>query len=237
MRLDTYLFENNLAQSRNKASEMIKNREIFVDGKVIVKPSFEVDDKNDITILDTIQYVSRAGYKLNGFLQDLHDFDVKDMLCLDVGSSTGGFVQVLLQRDAKKVVAVDVGSEQLHISLREDKRVELHEECDIRKFNSSEVFELVTCDVSFIPLESIIEDLDRLANRWIILLFKPQFQVGKDIKRTKNGVVKDNAAINRVMDHFESKAFALGWELISKCDSVLKGKEGNIETFYCFKKR
>jgi 23S rRNA (cytidine1920-2'-O)/16S rRNA (cytidine1409-2'-O)-methyltransferase len=237
MRLDTYLFENNLAQSRNKASEMIKNREIFVDGKVIVKPSFEVDDKNDITILDTIQYVSRAGYKLNGFLQDLHDFDVKDMLCLDVGSSTGGFVQVLLQRDVKKVVAVDVGSEQLHISLRENKRVELHEECDIRKFNSSEVFELVTCDVSFIPLESIIEDLDRLANRWIILLFKPQFQVGKDIKRTKNGVVKDNAAISRVMDHFESKAFALGWELISKCDSVLKGKEGNVETFYCFKKR
>lgn len=237
MRLDTYLFENNLAQSRNKASEMIKNREIFVNGKVITKTSFEVNETNKITILDTIQYVSRAGYKLNGFLQDLHEFDVKDMTCLDIGSSTGGFVQVLLQYGAKKVVAVDVGSEQLHVSLREEEKVELHEGCDIRNFTSEYSFDMLTCDVSFIPLESIIDDIDRLAKEWIVLLFKPQFQVGKDVKRTKNGVVKDNAAINRVMDSFEAKAFALGWELISKCESVLKGKEGNVETFYCFKKR
>lgn len=237
MRLDTYLFENNLAQSRNKASEMIKNREIFVDGKVITKASFEVSKTNTITLLATTSYVSRAGYKLKGFLQELSVVCLRDKICLDVGSSTGGFVQVLLEFGAKKVVAVDVGEEQLHVSLRENQNIELFEGCDIRNFKPQTPFEILTCDVSFVSLETLMEDLDRLCFGYLILLFKPQFQVGKDIKRTKNGVVKDNVAINRAMDSFESKAFALGWELVKKCESVLKGKEGNVETFYCFKKR
>ncbi|MBE0492075.1 MAG: TlyA family RNA methyltransferase [Sulfurospirillum sp.] len=236
MRLDSYLFEKALALSRNKASEMIKNREVFVDGKVIIKPSFEVDEQQTICIEENIQFVSRAGYKLNGFLQEL-GLDISGMTCLDVGSSTGGFTQVLLSRNVKKVVSVDVGTDQLHVSLRNDAKIELHEGCDIRKFNTQEYFDLLTCDVSFVSLETLMQDLDRLAQHYLILLFKPQFEVGKSVKRTKNGVVKDNAAIVQSMNSFESKAFAMGWELVIKSESVLKGKEGNVETFYCFKKR
>ena len=90
--------------------------------------------------------------------------------------------------------------------------------------------------MSFISLLHIISHIDRLALSDIILLFKPQFEVGKDAKRTKNGVVKDEKAINKAMIKFESECLALGWKLIYKSNSQIKGKEGNIELFYHFKK-
>jgi 23S rRNA (cytidine1920-2'-O)/16S rRNA (cytidine1409-2'-O)-methyltransferase len=236
MRLDNYLFEKKIAQSRNKASEMIKNREVFVDEKLITKPSFEVDETNVIRLSPNKTYVSRAGYKLEGFLKESF-LKIEGLTCLDIGSSTGGFVEVLLGLNAKKVVGVDVGKDQLHPSLRDIKNLELFEQMDIRKFYPGETFELVTCDVSFIAIEHILEDINRLANEYIIILFKPQFEVGKDIKRTKTGVVKDQKAIQRAINEFEAKAFSLGWELLEKRDSILSGKEGNVETFFCFKKR
>lgn len=236
MRLDLYLFENGFAQSRNKASEMIKNKEVFVNHKCITKTSFEVDESYEITLESGSHYVSRAGKKLAGFFLE-NSFSLRNKVCLDIGSSTGGFVQVLLEAGAKKVVGVDVGSEQLHPLLREDAKVVLFEQTDIRDFKSDIVFDVVTCDVSFIGIENILPSIDKFANESIIILFKPQFEVGKDAKRSKKGVVKDAKAIQKVMYDFEAQTFALGWHLLKKQDSILKGKEGNIETFYYFTKR
>lgn len=236
MRLDTYLFENGYANSRNKASEMIKNREVFVDDKLITKTSFEVEEGCDIRLEGSSHFVSRAGYKLDGFFQE-SPLKIDGFECLDIGSSTGGFVEALLKRGALHVSAVDVGKEQLHESLRSSDKITIFEQTDIRDFETDKKYDLVTCDVSFISIHHIIMDISRLASKYIIVLFKPQFEVGKDIKRTNKGVVKDQKAIERVMNDFESKAFSLGWELLEKRDSVLKGKEGNVETFYCFKKR
>jgi 23S rRNA (cytidine1920-2'-O)/16S rRNA (cytidine1409-2'-O)-methyltransferase len=110
MRLDNYIYNQGLSNSRNKAKELIKNKQVKVDGVLVDKPSFEVEDV-EIEILQDIVYVSRAGYKLDGFLKE-HQVDIKEKECLDIGSSTGGFVEVLLNKGAKSVTAVDVGSNQ-----------------------------------------------------------------------------------------------------------------------------
>ncbi len=234
MRLDSYILQKGLTNSRNKAKELIQNGKVLVDKKVITKPSFDVKDAQ-IEILQDIVYVSRAGYKLEGFLKEI-DLDLKDKECLDIGSSTGGFVQVLLLNGAKEIVAVDVGSNQLHNSLKKEKIVKSFENTNIKDFKSSKKFDLVTCDVSFVGVEAILDDIDRLAKKDIIILFKPQFEVGKDVKRDRYGVVKDKKAIEFAKKRFESECFKRGWILKTKKNSVLKGKEGNVEIFYYYKK-
>jgi len=236
MRLDNYLFQQNYAQSRNKAKELIKNSQVFIDEKIVKKPSFDVDKTSKLEVLDFKQYVSRSGYKLVAFLKSQDIIDINGKVCLDIGSSTGGFVQVLLEEGAKKVVAVDVGANQLHESLKNNEKLEFFEQTDIRAFKTDIGFDVVTCDVSFIGVEQILTQIDSFAKEFIIILFKPQFEVGKYVKRDKKGVVKDNFAIEKVKQKFEAVAQEK-WDLIFSKESQLKGKEGNIETFYCFKKR
>ena len=237
MRLDAYLFDQRLAQSRNKASEMIKAGSVFVNGVVERKSSVDVQETDEVVIENLTYYVSRSGMKLKGFFGEIKSLHVKDLECLDIGSSTGGFVEVLLEEGAKSVSAVDVGSEQLHESLRANPCVKVFENTDIRAFQPEITYDMVTCDVSFIGVAQILNDIDRLAHKGIIILFKPQFEVGKEVKRTTKGVVKDASAILRAQQKFESVCVTLGWNLIAKNDSLLKGKEGNAETFYYFEKR
>ena len=153
---------------------------------------------------------------------------------MDIGSSTGGFTQVLLENGVSEVTCVDVGNDQLHPSLRSDPRVSIHENTDIREFSSDTPFELVTCDVAFIPLELVLPSIDRLAQRYMILLFKPQFQVGREVKRDKNGVVKDDKAIGKAMIRFEDTCALLGWKMVAKEVAHISGKEGNQEFCYGF---
>lgn len=237
MRLDVYLQEKGYAQSRNKAAEMIKAREVFVNGKVATKASLIIDETHKIETTQSVQYVSRAGLKLKGFLQDLPDLSINNKTCLDIGSSTGGFTEVLLEYGAASVTCVDVGCEQLHVSLRNHPKITLFENTDIRNFESKQHFDIVTCDVSFIAIEKILPDINRISSDLIIILFKPQFQVGKDSKRTTRGVLKDGAAIERAKDLFLANIFKIGWKTIGCKESIVKGKEGNAETFYYFSKR
>ncbi len=236
MRLDNYLFQNFNTQSRNKAQELIKNMQVLVDNKVVSKPSFDVNESNKIVILNPKQYVSRAGYKLKTYLSEQEFLQVKDLECLDIGSSTGGFVQVLLEEGASKVVAVDIGNAQIHETLKDKKNLEIFENMDIRKFNYNQKFDLITCDVSFIGIEYIMDDIDRFAKNYIIILFKPQFEVGYSAKRDKKGVVKDKFSIEIAKKRFEALANQR-WDMVNCVESKLKGKEGNVETFYCFKQR
>lgn len=234
MRLDQYLVENNLVQSRNKAQQLIKDAKVKVDKKVITKPSFKLS--GEVVELDGEHvYVSRAAHKLKDFLP-LLPFDVSGLDVLDIGASTGGFTEVLLMHGAKSVTAVDVGTSQLHTTLREDTRVRSVENQDIRTFETEKAFELITCDVSFIALSHILDAIDRLSSRHIILLFKPQFEVGKDVKRDKHGVVSDTKAINAAMLKFEDTCTLLGWQQVLMEPSSVTGKEGNLEYCYCFEK-
>lgn len=237
MRLDMYVFEQGFAGSRNKASELIKAGCVFVNGVVERKNAIEISDNDTVVVEKISQYVSRSGMKLKGFFGEIKALHVKGLDCLDIGSSTGGFVQVLKEEGAQRVTAVDVGSEQLHVSLRNDDSIIVCENTDIRAFHPGRTYDMVTCDVSFIGISQILSAIDSLSHKGIIILFKPQFEVGKEVKRSTKGVVKDTSAILRAQQRFESECVTLGWNLVAKKDSIIKGKEGNAETFYYFEKR
>ena len=155
---------------------------------------------------------------------------------LDVGSSTGGFVQILLQRGAKSVTALDVGSSQLSEILRRDPRVIVRENTDIREFASEKKFDLITCDVSFISLNLILKSLASLAKSALIVLFKPQFEVGAEIKRNKKGVLKDEKAARGARAKFERLCAELGLAALHASACKITGKEGNQEFFYLLKR-
>lgn len=234
-RLDNYLVENGLCESRNKAQALIKEGLVSVNGEQIIKSSYALKESDKVAVKEHKEYVSRAAFKLSAFLDEL-SLDVKGMSALDIGSSTGGFTQVLLEGGAAEVTAVDVGREQLHMSLKNDERVHSYEGCDIREFESDKKFDIVVSDVAFISLLYILDAVDRLAKSKIILLFKPQFEVGREAKRDRNGVVTDEKAILGAMIKFEDACKIKGWKLVKKSPSKLTGKEGNLEYCYCFEK-
>ncbi|MCG3681911.1 TlyA family RNA methyltransferase [Aliarcobacter butzleri] len=236
MRLDMYLTTNFNIQSRNKATELIKSNKVKCDGEIITKPSFNVLDFHKIELLEDDFYVSRAAYKLKFFLQELKNFDLKDKNALDIGSSTGGFTQILLENEIKKVTCVDVGTNQLHERIKYNDKINFFENTDIRNFESDEIFDIVTCDVSFISILNIIDAINALASKDIIILFKPQFEVGTNVKRDKKGIVKDNNAIQKVRDNFLNKTNILNWTLKYSNISKLQGKDGNVEEFFYFSK-
>jgi len=235
MRLDQYLTKNFNIQSRNKATELIKASKVMCNNKIITKPSFFVENSHIIELLEEDFYVSRAAYKLEYFLDELK-LDLKDKIALDIGSSTGGFTQILLKNLAKKVVCVDVGNNQLHERVKKNEKIEFFENCDIRDFKSSYNFDIITCDVSFISILNILEAINSLNFKGIIILFKPQFEVGINTKRDKKGVVKDKIAIEKAKDNFLAKTFNFGWKLKFNSISKLKGKDGNDEEFFYFSK-
>ena len=236
MRLDLYLTQTFNIQSRNKALELIKSDKVKIDGAIISKPSFNVEQNHKVEILEDDFYVSRAAYKLKYFLQELKHFELKNINALDIGSSTGGFTQVLLENEVTSIICVDVGSNQLHERIKHNSKINFFENMDIRNFQSEENFEIVTCDVSFISILNIIDSINSLDFKNIIILFKPQFEVGTGVKRDKKGVVKDKNAILKAKENFLSKAFSLNWKLNYNSISKLVGKDGNEEEFFYFSK-
>ena len=237
MRFDNYV-ASVLNISRNKASELIKSGKVLANGEICTKVSSEVSEAK-ISLLDEI-YVGRGALKLKSFLEAMK-FDLAGKNALDIGSSTGGFMQILLERGVKGVTGVDVGTDQLDASLRSDERVKIYEKTDVREFAKSHKneFNLITCDVSFISLKEILPFIDALAsqNCDIILLFKPQFEVGRSAKRNKKGVVTDTKAVREARAKFELAAANLGWIMRQTLECQVKGKEGNAEFFYAFNKR
>ena len=234
MRLDKYLVEEGYFESRNRANDAIKAGLVIVDGKK-AKASAKVDENTIVEVEDTKFYVSRAARKLENFLAE-HPMDLQGKKALDIGSSTGGFAQIVLENAVATLSCVDVGKDQLHVSLRNHEKLSLHEETDIREFQSDDAFELITCDVSFISILQITDDIDRLSQNGtdIIILYKPQFEVGKDVKRDSKGVVQDLDAIARRKEEFETEGEKLGWELKYQALSQVQGKEGNQEYLYHF---
>jgi 23S rRNA (cytidine1920-2'-O)/16S rRNA (cytidine1409-2'-O)-methyltransferase len=155
--------------------------------------------------------------------------------CLDVGSSTGGFTQVLLQHGATHIDAVDVGTDQLHASLRTDIRVQSYEQTDIRDFAKMkhELYDIIVCDASFISLTLILDAMITLADTStiLILLYKPQFEVGRSHLK-KTGVPKDPKIVEERMKEFEVLLDSRYMNIIKKEKSSLIGEAGNQEWIY-----
>ncbi len=234
MRLDYALFNQHLVGSREKAKALVLKNQVLVNKMVVSKPSFMVKESDKIELIATNLFVSRAGGKLAAFLET-HFVDFKEKVVLDVGASKGGFSEVALLKGAKKVLCVDVGKMQLDESLKQDKRIECYEECDIRGFKTPETIDLALCDVSFISLYCILEAILPLSDEFLTL-FKPQFEVGREAKRNKKGVVVDKKAILNALENFKNHLKTKNFQILKIQESLVKGKNGNVEFFIHFKR-
>ena len=240
MRADVYLTQNGYAESRNKASKLIDEGLVRVDGVTLKKSSEDISEEvsHSVEIKEHDSFVGRGALKLISALETF-GVDVSGKKCVDIGASTGGFTQVLLMSEAMHVTAIDSGKGQLHKSLCQDERVLSVEGYNARNINASEfgTFDCAVMDVSFIsqtlilaPLSTVIVDKGVL-----ISLIKPQFESGRSAVG-KNGIVKKaedrEAALMKVI----SSAEACGFSTLGIIKSPIEGGDGNIEYLGYFKK-
>jgi len=234
-RLDQALVERGLVDSRSKAQVLIAGGSVTVSGKVVRKPAHHVADMTTVELSVVLVDVGRGAIKLRHAL-DHFAIDVTGTTVVDVGASTGGFTQVCLDRGAAHVVAIDVGHEQLDRRLFADGRVTNCEGVNILEITGHwwsarglpDTVSLVVCDLSFISLQKVIPHLVSLfPTADMVLLVKPQFEVGKG--RTRGGIVRDASdreeALTRVMDTCR----AHGFSQVATAPSPIDGKKGNVE--------
>ena len=232
-RLDLELVRRGLARSRSHARAMINAGQILVDGSVVRRAGEQVAASAAIDAPDD-RYVSRGAHKLIGALDDL-ELSVAGR-ALDAGASTGGFTEVLLARGCQEVFAVDVGSDQLAPALRADPRVRVRERTNLRDLRLDDVggslVDLVVADVSFISLRLLMGPLVSVTrdDGWLLLLVKPQFEVGRELLG-KGGVVREPADHVRAISGVINAAGESGWRGVAAVPSRLPGASGNREFF------
>jgi 23S rRNA (cytidine1920-2'-O)/16S rRNA (cytidine1409-2'-O)-methyltransferase len=217
-RLDALLVERGLAESRSRAQGLILSGSVRVGDRIVTKAGLRVAPDETLSVESKIGFVSRAGEKLDGALDEL-EVRVEGRLCLDAGASTGGFTDVLLRRGAQKVLAVDVGYGQLDWSLRKDPRVVVMERTNVRYLEGGDLPfdpDLLVADLSFISLTVALGSLFATTQslREAVLLVKPQFEAGPELVG-RGGLVSDPrvhaAVIRHVARYFEDLGFgALG---------------------------
>lgn len=236
-RLDQTITQQGLVSTRSQAESYIRLGKVEVNGKVQKKPGHMVQITDKILLKTDTQYVSRAGHKLES-IAEVFELNFKNKVVLDVGSSTGGFTDFALKRGAKKVIAVDVGTNQLHPSLRNNPKIELHEQTDIRNFNDSalKIVDYVLIDASFISLRDILPHIGKVVGKdtLIVAMVKPQFEAtSQDLKH--KGVIKNESMRRDILKDFETWAKNT-FRVISKADSQVAGEKGNRERFYLLAK-
>ncbi len=230
-RLDKELLARGLVSSRSQAESYIRLGRVKVNQNVINKTGWSVKPTDNIKLLVDQQYVSRAGIKLASANEHFR-VNFKGKVVLDVGSSTGGFSDYALQFGAKKIIAVDVGTNQLHPTLRDNKQIELHEQTDIRSIGKlDDTIDIVLVDVSFISVREVLVHLSKILkkNVQIVMLLKPQFEVGADLKH--KGVIKNEKLRRAITSEFEAWA-KKSFKIVDKQDSKIAGEKGNLERFY-----
>ncbi len=238
MRLDVYMTEKGLCESRKKSSDLIKNQQVFVNGKCISKPSFDVDEKSNVEIKgDVCNYVGRGGLKLEGAIKAF-SLDFNGKICADIGSSTGGFTDCMLKNGAKKVYAIDSGKDQLHGKLRADNRVVCMEGVNARYLTADflgEKCDIVTMDVSFISQTLLYQAVKNILKDGglFVSLIKPQFEAGKEYIG-KKGIIKDEKIRKQVCENIIDQAKVHGLEKIGLTDSPILGGDGNKEFLVLF---
>ncbi|WP_439814903.1 TlyA family RNA methyltransferase [Zavarzinia sp. CC-PAN008] len=233
-RLDALLVARGLADNRTRAQALILAGKVFSGERRLDKAGATLDPAVALTVRGAEHpWVSRGALKLIAGL-DAFAVPVQGRVALDVGASTGGFTEVLLARGAARVHAVDVGQGQLAWSLRTDPRVVVLEKTNARHLTTAEVAEpvdIVTCDASFIGLETVLPTPLSLTRpgAHLVALIKPQFEVGRD-GVGKGGIVRDaglrEAARARIVDWLGNRP---GWRVLGTTESPITGADGNVE--------
>jgi 23S rRNA (cytidine1920-2'-O)/16S rRNA (cytidine1409-2'-O)-methyltransferase len=240
VRLDKLLFERGLTTSRERAQALILAGKVLVDGQKIEKAGAGVDAQANLRLLgEDLKYVSRGGLKLEKAL-DHWQIEVAGKVCLDVGASTGGFTDCLLQKGAARVIAVDTGYGQIDCRLRDNPRVRLLEKTNARYLSRGqigEIADLIVMDVSFISATLVLpaviaaafpESAGERQGRQVIVLVKPQFEVGRE-QVGKGGIVRDEAAQAAAVEKVRQALVAQGCAHTDVTESPILGAEGNRE--------
>jgi 23S rRNA (cytidine1920-2'-O)/16S rRNA (cytidine1409-2'-O)-methyltransferase len=243
IRIDKLLVERGLVSSRERAQAMLLAGRVLVNGQKVEKAGAGVEPDSDIRLLgEELRYVSRGGVKLEAALRHWH-INLEDRTCLDVGTSTGGFTDCMLQHGAAQVIAVDTGHGQIAAKLRSDQRVKLLENTNARYLTVEHLCEtgarmpvtFMATDVSFISvtlvlpavLQAVIAE-PSLSAREVVVLIKPQFEVGRELVG-KGGIVRDEAAQKDAIAKVRNAVEALGGRKLEVIDSPILGAEGNRE--------
>lgn len=257
IRIDKLLVDRGLTGSRERAQALILAGRVLVNGQKIEKPGTAVPDDAELRLIgDDVRYVSRGGLKLEAALS-FWRIELRDRVCMDVGTSTGGFTDCMLQGGAAEVLAVDTGYGQIAVRLRSDSRVKLLENTNARYLNADLIasksmsgpITFVAMDVSFISvtlilpavLESIFGDSRKAAgqdretepdikpnNCEMVILIKPQFEVGRALVG-KGGIVRDEEAQQSAVIKVKNFVLGLGGRELEVIDSPILGAEGNRE--------
>lgn len=234
IRLDIYMVKTQMTDSRQKACDLIKSGQVFINNKVCQKPSFLIDETSPKPEIrgEVLKYVSRGGLKLEKAIDEF-GISLNDKIAFDIGASTGGFTDCMLKNGAKKVYAIDVGTNQLSSTLIDDKRVINMEKTNVRYSTPNDFEELadfISIDVSFISLKLILPVVKNLLNEHgeVVALIKPQFEAGKE-NIGKKGIVKDIKVHFDVCKNILEFSKDFGFITLGLSHSPIKGSDGNIE--------
>src|SRR5271166_5002823 len=243
-RLDKLILQRGLAPSRERAQALVLAGRVLVNEQKIDKAGASVDDEAEIRVLgDDNPFVSRGGLKLARAMEHWH-IVVRDKVCLDIGTSTGGFTDCLLQNEAAQVIAVDTGYGQIDAKLRNDPRVRLLEKTNARYLTTEQLWpdpepmrpiRLIAMDVSFISATLVLPAVVQCARESsasggfdLVLLVKPQFEVGRE-HVGRGGIVRDAEAQQIAVRRVSETVAELGGAEIEVIESPILGAEGNRE--------
>ena len=231
------MVKRGLVSSRSEAARLIEEDAVTVAGSPALKASRLVAPDEPIEIVRQRRYVSRGGEKLEGAVSTF-GIALAGRSVIDAGSSTGGFTDCLLQHGAGRVFAVDVGRNQLHERIAGDARVTWREGTNIRDMGPADMpfaCSLLVADLSFISLVTVLPAMSRLVTAdgavpaEMVLLVKPQFEVGREEASRGRGVITDPVLHRASVDKVAGAAVDLGWTVVGEMESPLKGQDGNIE--------
>jgi len=226
-----------MASSRERAQALVLAGKVLVNEQKLEKSGALVETSAEIRLLgEDLKYVSRGGLKLERALEQWK-IDVSGKICLDVGASTGGFTDCLLQHGAGRVIAIDTGQGQIAFKLRQDPRVRLLEKTNARYLTPDQLGEFadfIAMDVSFISATLVLPAVILAAfpedrtGRGVVVLVKPQFEVGRELVG-KGGIVRDSAAQVHAVAKVKAAVQELHPPFVDVVESPIFGAEGNRE--------
>ena len=232
-RLDVFLTEQNLVRSRNVAKDLIINKKVSVNNKIIDKPNYLVNDTDNVFIIENEKYVSRAAYKLLAAIENFN-LDLNNKNVIDIGSSTGGFSQVLLENKINHLYCIDVGTDQLDQSIRSKENVTVYENTNFKDVTPNMFFydiNFITIDVSFTSIQPILLKIKNFfkQNIKIVALLKPQFELGKQIIKNK-GFVKPKEQL-KIIEDFKYFCSLNNFKILNYINSPILGAKKNNQEF------
>ena len=204
IRLDQYLVQHGMIQSRERAKALIMAGVVFVNEQKVDKAGEMIKEDAKVEVRGhDIGYVSRGGLKLEKAMQ-CFPLTPNGKVCMDIGASTGGFTDCMLQNGAVKVYAVDVGYGQLAWSLRTDERVVNMERTNIRNVTPDMLAEPIEfsawmCRLSRCIISSRWRRPSRRPTQWASASSSLSLRLALRRRWAKNGVVRDPATHREVL--------------------------------------